>query len=190
MGNETHYIKAAELTQLIRDFYALDDQLNEWVGDKNSKDYRKIEIKRKIAIDKCGEAIYKICLGLSNHGKFSGYTWKEDMLGDALVKCSKALLNRKFDPDRGFNPFSYFNMIASHEFIHRIKVEKKHFDTVTKFGQESLREFGSDLNCPIYIKPNFASNMDELYDEDAENYEEQCEDEDEERDEFFDSDTD
>jgi hypothetical protein len=78
--------------------------------------------KRKKAIDKCGLAIYKVCLGLNNHGKFSGYTWKEDMLGDALTKCTKALLNRKFDPDRGFNPFSYFNMIANHEFVHRIKV--------------------------------------------------------------------
>mgnify|MGYP003472914213 CR=1 FL=1 len=45
------------------------------------------------------------------------------MLGDALKKCTVALLNRKFDPDRGFNPFSYFNMICNHEFVHRIKVE-------------------------------------------------------------------
>ena len=62
------------------------------------------------------------------------------MLGDALTKCTKALLNRKFDPDRGFNPFSYFNMIANHEFVHRIKVEKKHFDMVLSAVQEVSRE--------------------------------------------------
>lgn len=90
------------------------------------------------------------------------------MLGDALTKCTKALLNRKFDPDRGFNPFSYFNMIASHEFIHRIKVEKKHFDMVNRYGEEHLRDFIEDVDESIYIKPNFTSKLGEFYNEELE----------------------
>ena len=87
------------------------------------------------------------------------------MLGDALSKCTKALLNRKFDPDRGFNPFSYFNMIASHEFIHRIKVEKKHFDVVTKYGEEHLKDFIEEVDEAIYVKPTFTSKLGEFYNE-------------------------
>lgn len=121
--------------------------------------------RRKKAIDKCGLAIYKVCMGLNNHGKFSGYTWKEDMLGDALSKCTKALLNRKFDPDRGFNPFSYFNMIANHEFVHRIKVEKKHFEMVNKYGEEHLKDFAEECEEAIYVKPTFTSKLGEFYDE-------------------------
>ena len=87
------------------------------------------------------------------------------MLGDALKKCTAALLNRKFDPDRGFNPFSYFNMICNHEFVHRIKVEKKHFEMVTKYGEEHLRDFAEDCDEDIYVKPNFTSKLGEFYDE-------------------------
>lgn len=90
------------------------------------------------------------------------------MLGDALKKCTVALLNRKFDPDRGFNPFSYFNMICNHEFVHRIKVEKKHFEMVTKYGEEHLRDFTEDCDEDIYVKPNFTSNLGEFYNEEME----------------------
>lgn len=165
MSTENHYIKASDFTQFIKDFYKYDDEMNQWQGDKNSKDYRRIVRLRKKAIDKCGLAIYKVCLGLNNHGKFSGYTWKDEMLGDALTKCTKALLNRKFDPDRGFNPFSYFNMIANHEFVHRIKVEKKHFEMVTKYGEEHLRDFAEESDEAIYVKPTFSSKLGEFYDE-------------------------
>lgn len=90
------------------------------------------------------------------------------MLGDALKKCTVALLNRKFDPDRGFNPFSYFNMICNHEFVHRIKVEKKHFEMVTKYGEEHLRDFAEDCDEDIYVKPNFTSKLGEFYNEEME----------------------
>lgn len=167
MSNENHYIKASDFTQFIKDFYKYDDEVNNWQGETNCKEYRRLARQRKKAIDNCGLAIYKVCLGLSNHGKFSGYTWREDMLGDALKKCTVALLNRKFDPDRGFNPFSYFNMICNHEFVHRIKVEKKHFEMVTKYGEEHLRDFAEDCDESIYIKPNFASKLGEFYNDEV-----------------------
>ena len=163
MSNDNHYIKASDFTQFIKDFYKYDDEMNNFQGDTDTKEYRRIVRQRKKAIDMCGLAIYKVCLGLSNHGKFSGYTWREDMLGDALTKCTKALLNRKFDPDRGFNPFSYFNMIANHEFVHRIKVEKKHFEMVNKYGEEHLKDFAEDCDEDIYVKPTFTSKLGEFY---------------------------
>ena len=30
MSNDNHYIKAADFTQFIKDFYRYDDELNEW----------------------------------------------------------------------------------------------------------------------------------------------------------------
>jgi hypothetical protein len=56
-------------------------------------------------------------------------------------------------------------MIANHEFVHRIKVEKKHFDVVTKYGEEHLRDFIEDTDESIYVKPSFTSKLGEFYDE-------------------------
>lgn len=65
----------------------------------------------------------------------TGNTYKEEMIGDALVKMFTALKNHKFDPKRG-NPFSYYTIIAYRSFINRIKKEKKEAETVTIYKTE------------------------------------------------------
>ena len=59
-----------------------------------------------------GVYIKKIATGLSFLPSFINYTYKEDMIGDALVKMYNAVQNKKYDFSTESNPFSYFTTIA------------------------------------------------------------------------------
>ena len=83
------------------------------------------------------ESICKISKGLSFAPNFINYSYKDEMVGDAVLKMWSALKNHKFNCDLANNPFSYFTTIAFHAFINRIKKEKKHRETITKY-QETI----------------------------------------------------
>lgn len=70
-----------------------------------------------------GEAIVLICTRLSNKPNFYGYTYKDDMISDAIIDCVAAVDN--FDPDKTNNPFAYFTQIAWFAFLRRIDKEKR-----------------------------------------------------------------
>ena len=61
---------------------------------------------------KLGDSINKIAHGLSFAPNFINYSYKDDMIGDAIVKMVSALKNKKFKLNSGFSPFSYFTTIA------------------------------------------------------------------------------
>jgi hypothetical protein len=100
-------------------------------------------------------SLSKIAHGLSYSSNFINYTYKDEMIGDALVKMFTAVKNHKFNIDSEHNPFSYFTTIAFHAFINRIKKEKKHTEAIneykSRFYEEELNE-GTDAN--IYVKPD------------------------------------
>lgn len=81
------------------------------------------------------ESIMKICTRLSYNAKFINYSFKEEMIGDAIYDCVKYV--DKFKPTyiakkgefagqevKG-NPFSYITTIAFNAFLRRIDNEKK-----------------------------------------------------------------
>lgn len=112
--------------------------------------------------EKLGESLTKISNGLSYAPNFINYSYKDDMIGDAIVKMFSALRNKKFRLDSGFSPFSYFTTIAFHAFINRIKKEKKHHQALTEYKEkvytETMAKRDEDGNCYIYIEP-----LDENY---------------------------
>ena len=112
--------------------------------------------------EKLGESLTKIANGLSYAPNFINYSYKDDMIGDAIVKMFSALRNKKFRLDSGFSPFSYFTTIAFHAFINRIKKEKKHHQALTEYKEkvytETMAKRDEDGNCYIYIEP-----LDENY---------------------------
>jgi hypothetical protein len=112
--------------------------------------------------EKLGESLTKIANGLSYAPNFINYSYKDDMIGDAIVKMFSALRNKKFRLDSGFSPFSYFTTIAFHAFINRIKKEKKHHQALTEYKEkvytETMAKKDEDGNCYIYIEP-----LDENY---------------------------
>jgi DNA-directed RNA polymerase specialized sigma24 family protein len=118
-----HYVNSKEFTQDIQDYYGSgSDEIGE----------------------KLGESIFKIAKGLSYAPNFINYSYKDDMVGDAIVKMFSALQSKKFNIDSGNNPFSYFTTIAFHAFINRIKKEKKQRQVVNDYQEMVYEELASE----------------------------------------------
>jgi hypothetical protein len=70
-----------------------------------------------------GECFIMICNRLSNRPNFNNYTYKDEMISDAIENCVMAA--HGFNPRKSRNPFAYFTQIAWNAFIRRIDKEKK-----------------------------------------------------------------
>jgi hypothetical protein len=96
-----------------------------------------------------GQCFLQICNRLSTKPNFMNYSYRDEMIADAIENCVSAAHN--FDPEKSENPFAYFTQIAWNAFIRRIHKEKKQ----------------------AYIKhKNFENSgiMDELYDQQEGSY--------------------
>lgn len=69
-----------------------------------------------------GECFYKICSNLAHKHNFNGYSYKDEMIADAVESCLAAV--DKFDTEKQ-NPFAYFTQCAFFAFLQRIKKEQK-----------------------------------------------------------------
>jgi len=80
------------------------------------------------------EAIQKICTKLAFRPNFINYSYREEMIGDAIENNIKSAKNFKLD--RSSNPFSFITTIAWHAFLRRIEVEKKQTYIKSKIIEE------------------------------------------------------
>ncbi len=85
-----------------------------------------------------GECIYRIASRLSSKLNFSRYTFRDDMIGDAIENSFQYLYN--FDPAKSQNPFAYFTQICHYAFLRRIEKEKKHTYTKLKVAQHQSQQ--------------------------------------------------
>jgi|688.fasta_scaffold577531_2 hypothetical protein len=69
-----------------------------------------------------GGAIVTLATQLAKRPNFSGYSWREEMISDA-VECALMYMHN-FDPDRS-NAHAYLTQLCFNAFILRIKKEKK-----------------------------------------------------------------
>ena len=118
-----------------------------------------------------GECFLKICYGLSKSPNFASYSYRDDMVMDAVENCVKSANNYNFDaPTRtgSANAFSYFTQISYFAFLRRIAKEKKQtsikqkmiesgdigmfaeFDNDTHNGNESMIEKMRQKNDAFY----------------------------------------
>lgn len=88
-----------------------------------------------------GECFYLIAKKLSNRPNFVNYTYKDDMISDALENCVVAV--HSFNPEKSTNPFSYFTQIIWYAFLRRIEKEKK--QTYVKYKSLESLVIDSDL---------------------------------------------
>jgi hypothetical protein len=70
-----------------------------------------------------GECFMQIAERLSYKPNFINYTYRDDMIGDAIENCVQVVNN--FDPEKSSNPFSFFTQIIYFAFLRRIAKEKK-----------------------------------------------------------------
>ena len=137
-----HYVSGKVLLQQIRDYYDMDESVT--------------------IPEELGMNVFKIARGLSFAPNFINYSYKDDMIGDAIVKMFSALQQKKFKVDSGYNPFSYFTTIAYHAFINRIKKEKKHREVLNEYQETVYDELmGTDLGdvaSPDFTNPYSSEN--------------------------------
>lgn len=70
-----------------------------------------------------GECFMKIAENLSHKPNFLSYTFRDEMVADAIENCVMYVDN--FDPAKSSNPFAYFTQITYYAFLRRIQKEKK-----------------------------------------------------------------
>lgn len=70
------------------------------------------------------DAMIKIANRLTYKPNFINYTYKDDMISDALYDCVR--FAKKFNINKGTNPFSYITTICFYAFLRRIDKEKTH----------------------------------------------------------------
>ena len=120
-NKKTYYVNPKQFLQQLTEYYETDD-----------------------LIDELAEAVYKIAVGLSYSPNFINYSYKDEMIGDAVVKMVAAVKNKKFRIDSPSNPFSYFTTIAYHAFINRIKKEKKYRETINDYQEQVYGNLARD----------------------------------------------
>lgn len=98
----------------------------------------------------------------AQHPWFSGYSYKEDMISEAVLNlCQNAL---KFNPEKYNNPFAYYTSFVRNSFLFFLNSEKKH----RKIRDKLLIEIGENpsFNFEEEHKANLAgeygSDMDDL----------------------------
>ena len=104
-----------------------------------------------VVTDYIARCFIKISEGLSHRPNFVRYTYREEMVMDAVENCLRAINNYNIDTaTRTGNPnaFSYFTQICFYAFIRRITKEKKQqeikYRFIEKMGIEDFVEMGMD----------------------------------------------
>lgn len=123
--------------------------------------------KSDIMTNTLAENIVKIAEGLSYNWRFLNYSksWKEDMVGDAVVKMYSALESKKFMLEmENSNPFSYFNQIAWNAFSNRIKKEKRQHEGLEQYKQMLYEEgMNESSDGSVYVKPMLEYDDEDSY---------------------------
>jgi DNA-directed RNA polymerase specialized sigma24 family protein len=84
---------------------------------------KKKQLQRPPLPDYVAECMVKMANRVSQKAGFVNYTYREDMVGDALESCLRYIHN--FDPSRSTNAFAYITQIIHNAFIRRIQKEQK-----------------------------------------------------------------
>lgn len=114
-----HYVNNKEFSQSVVDYVKLAKD-----AQKNSTEVPRIT-------EYIGRCFLRIAEGLSHKPNFIRYTYREEMVMDAVENCIKAITNYNIDAaTRTGNPnaFAYFTQICYYAFIRRIMKEKKQQD--------------------------------------------------------------
>ena len=99
---------------------------NKYVTNRDLLPYIFLYRETGIVSETLGGMLLKIAQNFANKGSFYNYTWKEDMIAEAVYTCLRYIHN--FDPIRFEkpNPFAYFTSIIKNSFLNYIHRQKKH----------------------------------------------------------------
>jgi hypothetical protein len=119
----------------------------------------------------------RIAGNLSHKGNFIRYTYREEMVMDAVENCLRAVKNYNIDaPTRSGKPnaFSYFTQITWYAFLRRIAKEKKQQAIKEKYlsqsGVDTFLETNNDVarNVAASFIDGLKDRMDKVKEYDTE----------------------
>ena len=87
----------------------------------------------------------QICENLSRSGKFVGYSWREEMVNDAIVSCIK--FARNFNPEKSENPFAFYTQIAYNSFLKRIGQENQRLAMLAEYKDQMTTLYDVQPDC-------------------------------------------
>ena len=146
-------VTKAKKTKKVSEYYIDNKLFGECVSEhvRGVKEDIKNEVETRPITNYIGECFLKLADGLSRSGNFINYTYREDMVMDAVENCIKYINNYDIDkPTRTGKPnaFSYFTQISYYAFLRRIAKEKKQTDIKQKIIKTSpidvFADFGGD----------------------------------------------
>jgi len=86
---------------------------------------------KPIVPDYIGDCFIKIANHLAYKSNFINYSFRDEMILDAIENCLTYMHN--FDPNKSRNPFAYFTQITYYAFVRRIQKEKRQLQTKYKY---------------------------------------------------------
>lgn len=120
---DTHYVNNKEFT------IALDDY------SRSCKEAEAADKPKPQMSNYIGDCIIKMANRLSSTPRFQGYSYRDEMVQQAILGAVKYV--HKFDGDRFDNGFAYVTQILFSHMIQVIKKEKKNYETNLKLIQEA-----------------------------------------------------
>ena len=91
-----------------------------WEGDLDTGHYNRDhgEMTRKLAL-----MFMKLCERYATRSNWRGYTYNEEMRGQALLQLSQ--IGLQFDESKSQNPFAYYTAAITNSFTRVLNIEKK-----------------------------------------------------------------
>ena len=118
---------------------------------KKADKARKTDKKIPTVPDYIAQCFLRIAEGLSHKANFIRYTYREEMVMDAVENCLKAIGNYNLEAATRTgkpNAFAYFTQITWYAFLRRITKEKKQQEIkmkyLTKSGIDSFIDIGTE----------------------------------------------
>ena len=123
-----HYVSNKDFSNAVVDYCTSVQEAKE-----NGKDH-------PIVTNYIATCFLKIAEGLSHKANFVRYTYREEMVMDAVENCLKAIENYNLEAATRTgkpNAFAYFTQISWYAFLRRIQKEKKQQDIKMKYINQS-----------------------------------------------------
>lgn len=141
-----HYVNNADFSQAVVDYV------------KTVQEAKANNEQLPVVPDYIAQCFLRIAEGLSHKSNFIRYTYREEMVMDAVENCLKAIENYDISAATRTgkpNAFAYFTQITWYAFLRRIAKEKKQQDIklkyLTKSGIENFidNELGDDMSQQV-----------------------------------------
>ena len=123
-----HYVNNAEFSQAVVDYVT--------ICNKAKAENTTVPI----VPDYIAQCFLRIAEGLSHKSNFIRYTYREEMVMDAVENCLKAIHNYNLEAATRTgkpNAFAYFTQITWYAFLRRISREKKQQDIKLRYLSRS-----------------------------------------------------